>query len=237
MVTAEAPARQTFNSRGVAIRYTVDGHGEPVVLIHGLYSSADINWRLPGTIKCLAQSYQVISLDLRGHGHSGKPQEESAYGIEMARDVVRLLDNLKIKKAHIVGYSLGGMIAMKLATEHPDRFRSLTLGGMGWLREGSALQNFWNRVPERDGPGTPAVCLRSLGKLAVTKEAVQALHFPVAIFVGDHDPVRKLYVEPLQRIRPDWQVTLIDGAGHFDCIAKPQFREEIKKWLDRQPRP
>ena len=96
-----------------------------MVLIHGLYSSADINWRLPGTIKTLAQSHQVISMDLRGHGHSAKPKEESAYGIEMARDVVRLLDHLKIKKAHIVGYSLGGMIAMKLATEHPDRVRSL----------------------------------------------------------------------------------------------------------------
>jgi hypothetical protein len=74
-----------------------------------------------------------------------------------------------------------------------------------------------------------------LGKLAVTKEAVQSLRFPVAILVGDHDPVRKLYVEPLQRIRPDWRVTLIDGAGHFDCILKPQFIDEIKKWLDRQP--
>jgi pimeloyl-ACP methyl ester carboxylesterase len=73
----DAGKRETFDSNGVKIHYTVEGKGEPVVLIHGLYSSADINWRLPGTIKALAARYQVIALDVRGHGRSDKQGEIS----------------------------------------------------------------------------------------------------------------------------------------------------------------
>lgn len=57
------------------------------------------------------------------------------------------LDALKIEKAHVVGYSLGGMVAGKLLAEHPDRVRSAMLGGMGWFREGSAAQRLWERIP------------------------------------------------------------------------------------------
>src|SRR5207249_2155515 len=143
-----------------AISYTVEGKGEPVVLIHGLYASAQVNWRAPGVIRILATNHQVIAPDVRGHAASGKPEQESAYGVEMAEDIVRLLDHLKIPKAHIVGYSMGGMITMKLLTRHPDRVKSALLGGMGWLREGSPLQNSWSRFRERPGSVPPSVCVR-----------------------------------------------------------------------------
>ncbi len=226
---------QTFDSKGVSIQYTVEGKGEPVVLIHGLNASADTNWRLPGIIKTLAENHQVIAMDARGHGHSGKPEAEGSYGVEMAEDVLRLLDHLKIKKAHVVGYSMGGMIAMKLATMHPDRVRSMTLGGMGWEREGSPLAEFWNNLPEREGARTPAACIRSLGQLAVKEDEVKAIKIPTIVIVGDRDPVRRLYVAPLEKIRPDWPVKIIDGAGHISCIFKPQFKEELKNWLDKEP--
>src|SRR4051812_22344550 len=127
---------QTFDSNGVSISYTVEGKGEPVVLIHGLFASAQVNWRAPGIIRILATNHQVIALDVRGHGASGKPTNESDYGVELAEDIVRLLDHLKIKQAHLVGYSMGGMITMKILTSHPDRVKSALLGGMGWMRKG-----------------------------------------------------------------------------------------------------
>src|SRR5262249_49794776 len=154
----------------------------------------------------------------------------------MADDVIRLLDHLKIGKAHIVGYSMGGMIALKAVAKHPDRARSLTLGGMGWLKEGSPLQNFWGRLPEREGAKTPSSCIRSLGKLAVTEQELKSGHVPVSIMVGDRDPVRWMYVDPLQRVRPDWPVTVIDGAGHINCIAKSQFKEGLEKALSANSR-
>jgi pimeloyl-ACP methyl ester carboxylesterase len=232
----DAAKPRAFDSDGVKIQYTVDGRGLPVVLVHGLYSSADMNWRLPGTIKALATHYQVIAFDVRGHGHSDKPDKEEAYGDEMAEDVVRLLDHLKIEKAHIVGYSMGGMIAMKVVTTHPDRVHSVTLGGMGWLKEGSRLQDFWENIRDRDGAKTPSACLRSLGKLAVTEQDLKAIRVPVSILIGDRDPVRRMYVAPLQRVRDDWPVTVIQGAGHINCIALKQFKDELEKALDKHSR-
>jgi pimeloyl-ACP methyl ester carboxylesterase len=229
---------QTFDSNGVKIYYAVEGQGEPVVLIHGAFSSADMNWRLPGTIKVLAAHYQVIALDVRGHGHSDKPAREEDYGVEMAEDVIRLLDHLKIDKAHIVGYSMGGMIAMKLVTKHPERARSLTLGGMGWFREGSRLQDFFERIPERERErgSTPSACLRSFGKLAVSEKELKAVSVPVAVLIGDHDPCRRMYVAPLQHVRNDWPVTVIEDAGHITCVAKKQFRDELEKALAQHSR-
>ena len=127
----DEPKAQTFDSNGVSISYTVEGKGEPVVLIHGLFASAQVNWRAPGIIRVLATNYQVIALDVRGHGASGKPTKESDYGVERADDVVRLLDHLKIKQAHLVGYSMGGMITLNVAARHPDREKSDEEQGSG----------------------------------------------------------------------------------------------------------
>lgn len=228
----EASHSETFDSAGVPITYCVEGQGEPVVLIHGLHSSARMNWQRPGTAKLLASRYQVITLDVRGHGSSGKPEGEDAYGVQMMEDVIRLLDHLQIRKAHIVGYSMGGIIALKLIAEHPDRVLSGTLGGMGWLREGSALQKTWETLPNR-GNRTPAACVHSISRLAVTEAALKAIRVPVAVLIGDHDPVKGLYVEPLTNVRKDWPVTEIAGAGHLGCIAKDQFKEALQRWLDQ----
>ncbi|MCE9547954.1 MAG: alpha/beta hydrolase [Planctomycetia bacterium] len=59
----------------------------------------------------MSKNFQVIALDVRGHGLSDKPTREDAYGPELVGDVIRLMDHLHIKKAHIVGYSMGGIIA------------------------------------------------------------------------------------------------------------------------------
>jgi pimeloyl-ACP methyl ester carboxylesterase len=122
-----------FDSKGVKIHYVIHGKGEPVVLIHGFAIDITKQWDFPGVTMALAKNFQVIALDNRGHGKSDKPHEAKQYGLEMVEDVVRLLDHLKIQKAHVVGYSMGGAIALKLATTHPERLLSVTLGGMGLL--------------------------------------------------------------------------------------------------------
>ena len=120
---------QVFSSDGVPIHYSVSGEGTPVILLHGFGVNAGINWRLPGISADLAIQYQVIAMDLRGHGASGRPD---SYGLEMVEDVVRLMDHLGIERAHVVGYSLGGVITLKLASEHPERLLSASVLGAGW---------------------------------------------------------------------------------------------------------
>src|SRR5258708_40043771 len=84
-----------FDSDGVKIHYIVEGKGEPVILIHGFAASIAANWGAPGIVKALAENYQVIALDNRGHGQSEKPHDSAAYGLKMTGDVLRLMDHLK----------------------------------------------------------------------------------------------------------------------------------------------
>jgi pimeloyl-ACP methyl ester carboxylesterase len=228
---------QTLDANGVKIRYYVQGKGEPVVLIHGWLSSAGINWDLFGTTALLAKDFQVITLDVRGHGRSDKPLNEKDYGPELVEDVVRLLDHLKIKKAHIVGYSMGGIITGSFIANHPDRALSGTLCGMAWMeKNGLAAKGFemlLKKEPKAKAQAA-AICFRSLATLGVTKEQVQAIKVPVAVLAGDKDGIADLYIEPTEKVRKDWPVIRIKDADHLNCIAKPQFKEELKKWLDKQ---
>src|SRR5262245_35565350 len=101
---AAQPESAEFSVNGVKIHYLRTGNGEPVVLIHGLDSSAQLNWNVNGVVAELATDHDVIALDMPGHGQSDKPASEAAYGRQIVEDVALLLDHLEIKKAHIVGY-------------------------------------------------------------------------------------------------------------------------------------
>jgi pimeloyl-ACP methyl ester carboxylesterase len=139
---------KSFDSNGVKVRYTDQGKGEPVLLIHGFGANVEMQWAVPGVIKALAKDYRVIALDNRGHGKSGKPHDPKQYGMEMVEDAVRLLDHLKIKKTHVVGYSMGAMITAKLLVTHPDRLLSATLGGAGAMTKDNRVQHFVEQLAD-----------------------------------------------------------------------------------------
>ena len=98
-----------FDSNGVRIRYVDEG---------------------AGVIKNLSRDHRVIAVDMRGHGKSEKPQNAAAYRRHMSQDIVRLLDHLRIAKAHLVGYFFGAVIAGYTAINFPDRFITATFGGL-----------------------------------------------------------------------------------------------------------
>jgi pimeloyl-ACP methyl ester carboxylesterase len=176
-----------FESDGVKIHYTVQGEGEPVLLIHGYTANIEFQWAVPGVIKSLAQHYRVIALDNRGHGKSGKPHDPKKYGDQMAEDAVRLLDHLKIKQAHVVGYSMGAMITLKLLATHPDRLRSAVLGGSGGLREGGDLSFFDKMADSLDrGEGLKLLIegLTPPGRPKPSEEELTAIN---AMLVGTND--------------------------------------------------
>jgi pimeloyl-ACP methyl ester carboxylesterase len=124
-----APADQFFESNGVPIRYVEQGEGAPVLLIHGFTGNLDRHWINNGVFAALASKHRVIAMDCRGHGKSGKPADPKAYGVEMERDVIRLLDHLGIGRAHIIGYSMGAIMTGHLLTTHPNRFITATFVG------------------------------------------------------------------------------------------------------------
>ena len=109
---------------GVNICYQSIGEGFPLVGLTGKDSNMD--WWNPATKAALSERNRFIMLDHRGTGRSDAPSE--AYGIsDMAKDVVGLMDALEIDKAHILGQSMGGMIAQELAIEFPSRVEKLIL--------------------------------------------------------------------------------------------------------------
>ena len=146
LVTPQDVEDSTFDSDGVPIRFTLQGEGDaPLLLLHGFAANLET---MQGLIPALARDFHVIAVDVRGHGRSGKPHDPDHYGMEMVEDVVRLLDHLGIEEAHVLGYSMGAMITLKLATTHPDRVVSAVAGGYGWPESSPEGDGFMDRVAE-----------------------------------------------------------------------------------------
>jgi pimeloyl-ACP methyl ester carboxylesterase len=129
------PVFSSFVHDGLNLAFFDEGDpsGAPVLLIHGFASTANVNWVHPGWLKTLGDAgYRVIAIDNRGHGASDKPHDAEAYRPwVMAEDAVALLDHLGIPEANVMGYSMGARISAFMALAHPDRVRSLVLGGLG----------------------------------------------------------------------------------------------------------
>ena len=105
------------------LHYEEYGQGSPVVLLHGLGSSMQ-DWE--NQKEALSANHKLILLDLRGHGRSDRPKGK--YSIEgFANDVLALLDHLQLQKVHLVGISMGGMVAFQIAVDQPQRLLSLTI--------------------------------------------------------------------------------------------------------------
>jgi len=103
--------------------YELNGEGEPLLLIHGLGSSTR-DWE--EQIPAFSQRYQVIAIDLRGHGKTDKPK--GPYSMQLfAEDIAELLKKLGIKSTHVLGISLGGGIAFQFAVDYPDLVKSLII--------------------------------------------------------------------------------------------------------------
>jgi len=111
----------------IEMYYEVTGEGESLLLIHGLGSSTrDWEFQVP----VFSQKYQVITIDLRGHGKSDKPK--GPYSMQMfAGDIAELLKKLGIKSTHVLGISLGGGIAFQFALDYPNLVKSLMIVNAG----------------------------------------------------------------------------------------------------------
>jgi 3-oxoadipate enol-lactonase len=108
----------------IELSYLEHGAGEALILIHGLGTNAD-SWRLQ--VDALAKNYRVIAMDLRGHGQSGFRVEEPITIRAFADDVVALITNLGIERAHFCGISMGGMIALEIFVRYGGKVKSLIL--------------------------------------------------------------------------------------------------------------
>jgi len=137
-----------LHTRDIDIHYEITGEGEPLLFIHGLGASMQ-SWQMQ--VPVFSTYYKVITFDLRGHGRSDKPLER--YSISMfAADTAGLMKFLGISPAHVVGFSLGGMVGFQLCLDVPDMVKSLVVvnspvtGYKQSLREGFESWKHFTRV-------------------------------------------------------------------------------------------
>jgi pimeloyl-ACP methyl ester carboxylesterase len=133
-VTGYAPVN------GLKMYYEIHGQGEPVVLVHGAFMAISNSFHWAEWIDELSKTRKVIAIEMQGHGRTADTGRDYTYD-NLADDVAALLDYLKIPSADVIGYSLGGGVALNCAIRHPDRVRkvvsiSAVFRQNGWTKEG-----------------------------------------------------------------------------------------------------
>jgi pimeloyl-ACP methyl ester carboxylesterase len=241
---------------GVTIHYEIVGEGDAVVLMHGLFSDSH-DWVRRGVTDVLGDQFAYVLIDAIGHGETDKPHVRERYGLEArARDIVAVLDDAGIERAHAAGYSMGGWTACGLAAVAPERFRSLVLGG--WDPVGG-IERFLRRALEQSGiamtyerlvsivssdpdleanieAGDDAAFRYAYDVLADFTDAEATLirtALPLLFYCGDLDP----YYGPTRAAAsrmPDAEFATVPGADH---VAVPRrvdaFGPVVRSFLER----
>jgi pimeloyl-ACP methyl ester carboxylesterase len=130
----ERPLTEFVASKdGTRIAYEIVGEGAPILLIHGFAASRVQNWKDPGWYATLTGAgYRVIAMDCRGHGESDKPHDPQSYDHELMKaDAVAVIRASGAIAVHLMGYSMGGFLSMRLLLENPEMLRKVIIGGVG----------------------------------------------------------------------------------------------------------
>jgi pimeloyl-ACP methyl ester carboxylesterase len=248
----------SFRNGAVEIAFLDEGEGEPIVLVHGFCSNKEVNWMNPGwTATLTAARRRVIALDDRGHGASSKLYEPADYHTSlMAEDVRALLDHLQIKRADVMGYSMGARIGAFLAVRHPDRVRSLILGGLGIkLVESAGLPvsiaealeapslghvsdpvgRMFRAFADQTGSDRRALaaCIRG-SRQVLSREEVATIQVPALVVVGGKDPIAGS-PQPLASLLPKGEALEIPNRDHMLTVGDKVFKAAATDFLNARP--
>ena len=249
---------QRFQHDCVDIAFLDEGQGEPIVLVHGFASTAQVNWVYPGWVATLTKAgRRVIALDNRGHGASSRLYDPAAYhSARMAEDVRALLDHLDLARADVMGYSMGARITAFFALAHPTRLRRAVFGGLGiHLVDGVGLPESIAEALEapsiadvEDPVGRTfrafaeqtksdlkalAACIRG-SRQTLTPEEVAAIRAPVLVAVGTADVVAGSARE-LAALLPAGRAFDIPGRDHMLAVGDRAFKAAVLGFLAEQP--
>jgi len=204
---------------GLDMYYEIHGDGSPLALFHGAMGTIDSCFA--ELMPALAATRQVVAVELQGHGHTADVDRPLSYQ-QMAADAAGLLEALGIEMADLVGYSLGGAVAMQLAMQHPGMVRRLVFaGGTSYRRDGlypemlaepdpaadDLTSSTWHQAYQRvaPDPGRWPVLVAKNSELDRTfagwpDEDIQAMTTPMLLIIGDSDIVRPEHTMKMFRL-------------------------------------
>jgi pimeloyl-ACP methyl ester carboxylesterase len=246
---------------GLAVWYTDQGRGPPLILLHGGLSTGGM-WPA-GVVAELAREYRVLAPDSRGHGRTGNPAAALRYG-QMADDVAAFAAALGIERPLVLGYSDGAQVALELGLRHPGLARAMVIGGvvtgpspaylrmvgeLGFSRRGvvdlgeveRAMGDWWPtlRTAHHHARGDDA--LRAyLGQISelwysvpdYTGAQLASLSAPSLVIVGDRDQPALDDSLHLYRLLPRGELAVVPSADH-GAGETPMFWTLVKDFLSR----
>lgn len=241
------------SNNGVRIHYHVEGEGPPVVLQHGFMGSLE-DWRDLGYVEALESEYQLILIDARGHGNSDKPRDGESYELELrVGDIIVVMDDLKINKAHYFGYSMGGWIGFGIGKYAPQRFHSMVIGGAQPYAQSfeafrerlgkgldacvASMEDFFRPLPARSRTRLLANDVQALIALLQDRpnmdDALPSIIMPCLVYGGDADPNYPDMKRGADKLSSGTFFSLT-GLNHLQAIARsdlvlPRVRQFLKE--------
>ena len=252
-------ADQQFTSGDVTIRYRDLGTGDPIIFIHGYSASLETMF---GIANALPAEHRKIAMDARGFGRSTKFASAEKFGQLMVDDVIKLMDHLKIQRAHLVGHSMGALIAANVVSRYPDRVSTaalvagpfwdepqITIEAKRWttdLEAGNGLTNFalWllPGITQQAAAMTSAGMLKAndLPSLTEVMRALPKLKIAGLPRNGDKALLIAGTVDPLfptstafAKQSPGSTMLEVQGANHVNVIVNPEAVKAMTAQLHR----
>ncbi len=215
--------------------YEVHGSGPPLILLHGAMGT--IESCFAALLPALAGGHTVVAVELQGHGHTADVDRPLSFA-QMAGDIAALMRGLDIPAADLVGYSLGGSVALQLAISHPELVRRLVFaGGTSYRRDGlhpDMLEDPDADIPDLDGtvwhqayarvapdPSAWPALVAKVMQLdrtfdGWTPEDISSIRAPTLLIIGDADIVRPEHTVEMFR--------LLGGGKNGDLVGVPAAR-------------
>jgi pimeloyl-ACP methyl ester carboxylesterase len=216
----EAPTVGYAPVNGLKMYYEAQGTGDPVVLLHGAYMTIPGNWT--GWIGELSKTRKVIAVEMQGHGRTADIKRDLSFE-NLADDVAALLDHLKIPSADLIGFSMGGGVALECAIRHPEKVRkvvsiSAVLRHDGWVKEavdalpkltaeafkGSPIEAEYKKLsptPDAFPEFVKHVIAMASKPYDLGSDQLKATKAPIFFIHGDADGVRLDHISEMFRLK------------------------------------
>lgn len=219
----------------IRLHYKEKGAGTPLILLHG--NSEDHSY-FNQQIAYFSERYCVIAIDTRGHGAT--PRGTAPFTIvQFAQDLYAFMEEKGIQKAHLLGFSDGGNIALTFALQHPERVDKLILNGANLFPKGMknkvyvwVWRHYWKARWQKDITQQEMMLLM-LKQPNISTESLKAIKTPTLVIVGDKDMIKKRHSMLIHKHIKDSQLNIIHGT-HFCAQEQPEaFNSVVNRFLEK----